>query len=115
MKLLQVVKDDDQVTPEKFILMSEDDFKKTQQKPIEPPNFNLKQLGKFMGKETTWIKDNILTSPRFRDRLDVKKSKDGCVWYGKSGAQYQIEPLRFKKFVTENFTEIYRYAKPVKK
>lgn len=113
MKVLKVVDDDNQPTPEQYVIISLDEYERAKRTAITPPKINLKQAGKMIGKETTWIVRNVLDVPKYRRELDVKHG--GCVVYGKQGRGYEIEPLKFSDFFRRNFADIYNGAVPINK
>lgn len=114
MKLLQVVKDDGEEIPEKYVLIAESEYEKYQNQVLVPPKLNLKQVSRWLHKEPKWIIQNILDIPRYRRKLDINHG--GCVYYSQgSGQSYEIEPTAFADFIRLNFADIWKNATPIKK
>lgn len=64
-----------------------------------------KEVEKRYNRQMRWLKENVLYKPKFEKVLSTKNG--GCVHYpDDSGVRWSFEPIGFKKFMEEHFSEI---------
>ena len=105
MKVLQVVEDDAQIIPVKYILMSKAEFKQKVVDPFAGVVWDLKTVAKRMNRTPNWVRQQILYIPRFKEMLATKNG--GPVSYSNgSGSNWRFEPHRWCDFIEDHYHEI---------
>lgn len=64
-----------------------------------------KDVEKRYNRQMRWLKENVLYKPEYEKILSTKNG--GCVHYpDDSGVRWSFEPVGFKQFMKEHFSEI---------
>jgi len=92
--------------PEHLILIEKQEYKELKNEQMLGTWWSMKDLEFKLDKKRNWILDNILYSPKFKDRLDV--GRGGCVYYPKSqGEKWVFKANEMSKFLDRHFADIF--------
>ncbi|MGX7593648.1 DUF771 domain-containing protein [Planococcus plakortidis] len=92
--------------PGEYVLITKVEYEELKSNELRGVYWNMKELEKRTGRQSTWLKENVLYPERFRKVLDIEYG--GFVAYPKSqGQPWTFSALRMEKFLDENFSQIF--------
>lgn len=92
--------------PADKVLISKVELEELKEQSLSGVYWTMKDLESRVGKKQEWIKDNILYSPKFKEKLDARNG--GPVYYPESqGQTWCFQAKGMARFLDENFKKIF--------
>ncbi|AJD91573.1 hypothetical protein JMA_22560 [Jeotgalibacillus malaysiensis] len=93
--------------PDHLVVIEKVELKRLQDQELKGLWWSLKDLEDRTSKKRNWLEDNILFSPKFREKIDVKNG--GFVYYPqKKGEKWTFLASGAADFLEKHFSDIYK-------
>lgn len=92
--------------PDGYVLVTESRYKELESNDLSGRYWTLSDVMKRIGRERTWVNDNILFNAKWRKMIDAENG--GFVFYPENGGRYAFHAKKTAEFLEQNFSEIFK-------
>ncbi len=90
--------------PDDLILIKKMKYEELEKQGLLGRWWSMKDLEERTGRQATWLKENILLVPFYKNLLDIESEQGGCVFYPTPGTG---EKWTFQAKAMANFLDTY--------